>query len=129
MEKYVTDTHALLWYLVGSPRLGKRARAAFDAAVAGDAEIIIPAIVVAELVMFAEKYRTIRPDMIFSKLQTESGFQIVPLMPETAAKIHDLIALPDIHDRLIAAEALYQKCALITFDQRITDSSLVEVVW
>lgn len=129
MEKYVVDTHALIWYLVGSPRLGTRARAALDAVVSGEASVIIPAIVVAELVMFAEKYRTIEPDKIVSMLQLESGFQFVPLMPETAANIQNLTFLPDMHDRLIVSEALYQECALISADEKITNSKLVEILW
>jgi hypothetical protein len=37
--------------------------------------------------------------------------------------------LPDIHDRLIVAETLDLGAALITRDQGITASGLVEVVW
>jgi len=31
MTDYVADTHALIWYLENSPRLGPQARAAFEA--------------------------------------------------------------------------------------------------
>ncbi len=39
MSDYVTDTHALIWYLENSPRLGSQARAAFDACDQGEARI------------------------------------------------------------------------------------------
>ncbi len=52
---YVIDTHALIWYLRGSDRLGAAARAAFDDVTSGRAHMVVPAIVLAELVMLAEK--------------------------------------------------------------------------
>ncbi|NCP16598.1 type II toxin-antitoxin system VapC family toxin [bacterium] len=129
MPQFVTDTHALIWYLVGSPRLGSKARVAFDETAAGNAQVVIPAIVVAEMVMLAEKHRTIQFHGILSELRAISGFQFAPLMPDTAIAIQHLTILPDIHDRLITAEALHQGSALITADGGITDSGLVEVVW
>ncbi len=129
MKKYVTDTHALLWYLAGSARLGEEARVVFDAAAAGDAEIIVPAIVVAEIVMLAEKRSAIDFQRIMSEVRSMGGFLFVPLLAETASAIQHISALPDIHDRLIVAEAMHQRAALITFDKAITGAGLVEVVW
>ena len=56
MARYVTDTHALLWYLSGSERLGVAARQAFDQVVNGQGEVVIPAIVIAEFIRIAEKH-------------------------------------------------------------------------
>lgn len=55
MNFYVSDTHALFWYLINSPALGVNARLAFDDADAGPALIYIPAIVIAELYYPNEK--------------------------------------------------------------------------
>ena len=129
MSSYIADTHALIWYLVGSSRLGSGARALFDSVIEGESRIFIPAIVVAELMMFAEKHKQIEPDKILAKLRAMSGFEFLALLPETAAKIRELTALPDIHDRLIVAEAMIQNMPLISFDEAITKSKLVEVVW
>ena len=57
MTLYLADTHALIWYLSGSPLLSTNARAAFDEAIHGDSQAIVPAIVLAEIVMLAEKQR------------------------------------------------------------------------
>jgi PIN domain nuclease of toxin-antitoxin system len=129
MVEYVADTHALIWYLSGSERLGDEARALFDSAIAGEIRVLIPAIVVAELIMFAEKHKTIKPDNIISELRSRSNFQLLALLPETAAKIQDFRTLPDIHDRLIVAETVLQGATLITYDKAITDSGLVNVIW
>ena len=49
MRTYVADTHALYWHLTASPRLGTAAVRVFDEAARGEARILIPAIVLAEL--------------------------------------------------------------------------------
>ncbi len=91
MTAYITDTHALLWYLGGSPLLGAAAQSAFD--------------------------------------QAAAGFRFTSLTPQTALRIQPLTVLPDIHDRLIVAEALESGATLITRDEVITASGLVPVVW
>jgi predicted nucleic acid-binding protein len=47
-EIFVTDTHALLWYLTEDKQLGKKALKIFEKADKGEAEIIIPTTVLAE---------------------------------------------------------------------------------
>jgi predicted nucleic acid-binding protein len=60
MAHFVADTHALVWYLGGSSQIGAQARAAFDGALQGEHRVDVPAIVLAELVMLAER----RPDSV-----------------------------------------------------------------
>ena len=57
MPLYLADTHALLWYLADSPRLSVSAKQAFDQAKAGQATVIVPAIVLAELTWIILKGR------------------------------------------------------------------------
>ena len=49
LDKYVTDTHSLHWYLTASPKLGVNARTIFQRADNGDCIILIPSLVMAEL--------------------------------------------------------------------------------
>jgi PIN domain nuclease of toxin-antitoxin system len=127
---YVADTHALVWYLSGSRPIGKAARVAFDAATGGDGMVVIPAIVIAEMVMLAEKRRaTIDVANVVAKLKEQAGFDFMPLLPDTVLRTRSLAVLPDIHDRLIVAEALELEASLITVDHAITASGLVPVIW
>ncbi len=48
-DKFVTDTHALFWYLTGDSKPGKNASKIFKKAAKGKACIVIPAIVLAGL--------------------------------------------------------------------------------
>lgn len=130
MALYIVDTHALLWYLGGSPQLSGPARAALDEAASGLSQVLVPAIVLSELVMLAEKrHGTIDMARIVEVLQAAPGFRLSSLSPEIAVRIQSLTALPDIHDRLIVAEALEAGATLITRDQTITASGLVPTLW
>jgi PIN domain nuclease of toxin-antitoxin system len=127
---YVTDTHALLWYLSGSPQLTDAARSAFDGALRPSVEIIVPAIVIAEAVMLIEKRRvSIDIRRVVTKLTSTTGYKLVPLSPELVLTISSLTTIPDIHDRLIVAEAIERGATLITKDRLITASRLVPILW
>ncbi len=110
--------------------MGSNARTAFDEAASGVSQINIPAIALAELIMLAEKrHGAIDVTRIVSTLQNASGFKLTPLSPEIAIRIQTLNSLPDIHDRLIVAEALETSATLITRDQLIIASGLAPTVW
>jgi PIN domain nuclease of toxin-antitoxin system len=127
---YVSDTHALLWYLGGAAHLSADARAEFDGAGRRGNQIIVPAIVVAETLMLVEKGRiALDASQILARLQAHAGFVLTPLVPETVFVIKNLTALPDIHDRLIVAEAIVRQATLITRDAAIRASGLVATLW
>lgn len=130
MARYVTDTHPLAWYLAGSSRISQKVRQIFDEAVNDEHEIMIPAIVIAELVIIAEKQR-IPLDMseVIETLNIQTSFQMVPLTPKMAIQTQALSVLPDIHDRLIVATAQELGLPVLIRDEAITESKLVPVVW
>jgi predicted nucleic acid-binding protein len=83
MNEYVTDTHALFWYLTASPRLGEKAKNAFDEGAQGQATIYIPAIVLAELYFLNEKLgRPLNYRDEFERLHQSSQLEFVPFLPE-----------------------------------------------
>ncbi len=51
-RKYILDTHALIWYLAGSARLGGAAKAVMDGPAS---EMVLPLIALAEAVYIVEK--------------------------------------------------------------------------
>lgn len=127
---YVADTHALIWYLEGSPRLGALARQAFDSAAAGKSQIIIPVIVFAEIVFLAERRRLpLDVTKIVASVQATPGFVIEPLPLDVVLAMANAPAIPDIHDRILVCTALHHSARLITRDETITQSRLVETVW
>lgn len=53
--KYVLDTHPLVWYLEGNPRLSPKAKAAIDDQ---GSDQVLPIIALAEATFFVERGRT-----------------------------------------------------------------------
>lgn len=128
-RSYVTDTHSLLWYFSDSPRLSRKALKAFEKTIE-NGSIIIPIIVLAEIMYIAKKGRI---EMTFAetvkRIDDMENFEIVPLdmdILNIADKIEDEL---EMHDRLIAATALFFKVPLITRDQALKDSGLCDVIW
>jgi PIN domain nuclease of toxin-antitoxin system len=133
MTDYVADTHALIWYLENSPRLGSQARAAFDACDRGEIRIYVPTICLVEIVYLMEKGR-VSPDMksmLDEALKSgESDFVLADLNADVADQIANVLRddIPDLPDRVIAATALALNLPLISRDRKIVLSGL-ETVW
>ena len=130
MIGYVTDTHALYWYLADSPRLGTRATAVFDEADAGRATIYIPAIVLAELFYLNEKLgRQLDFRSTLLSLQAASQFTLLAFQPEDTLDFDRDSAAPEMHDRIIVGVARRLSLPLLTCDRAIVASNLVSIVW
>jgi PIN domain nuclease of toxin-antitoxin system len=133
MTDYVTDTHALIWYLTNSPRLGSEARVAFDACDQGEAVIYVPTICLVEMIYLIEKGRI--PNNMMALLEVElkagtSGLILVDLTADVAKQVEKVIRedIPDLPDRIISATALSLKLTLITRDRKIQMSGL-KTIW
>ena len=133
MTDYVADTHALIWYLENSPRLGSQARTAFDACDQGEIHIYVPTICLVEIVYLMEKGR-ISPEMK-SMLEEElksggSGLVLADLNIDVVEQIANVLRddIPDMPDRVIAATALALNLPLISRDRKIVLSGL-DTIW
>lgn len=133
MSDLVTDTHALIWYLENSSRLGAEASQAFDACDRGELTIYIPTICLVEVLYLQEKGRI--PADLGSLLETElkagsSGLAVYDLGIEVVAAIAQIPRkdVPEMPDRIIAATALHLGLALISRDTRIQLSN-VRTIW
>jgi PIN domain nuclease of toxin-antitoxin system len=128
----VTDTHALILALREPRRLGKAAKRFMTRVAEGQAILFLPAIV---LVEFAESHRAgdFRLDLPLEawlrRLLLSGQFKIADLTFEVVMRSHELYAIRERADRLIAATALVLECPLITRDAEIMDSAEVECIW
>ena len=106
MSDYVTDTHALYWYLTASPKLGVNAQAAFLAGEQGQTLIYIPSIVLAELYFVNVKYN--QPLLFaqeYERLTGSGQFRFVEFCAADVLRFDALTAIPEMHDRMIAGVA------------------------
>lgn len=118
------DTHALVWLLQGSDRLGPKSRDLITAAAKGSASVLIAAISVWEVSMLVAKGRLALDRDVAEWIAAAlalPGLRLAPLDPQIAI---DATRLPgDIHgdpaDRLIVATARHHAATLVTDDQLI----------
>ena len=126
---YITDTHALWWYLKADARLSAQAADVFRQAAAGEATIIVPAIVVAELYFLSVKLHDPVVPAEFLQDLTAFGMVLVDTGREQLALLGAFPEIPEIHDRLIAAEAVARGAVLVTADRLMAASPNVETLW
>jgi PIN domain nuclease of toxin-antitoxin system len=126
----VLDTHAWIWWVSEPARLGKRARRILD----GKTRVGVPAICCLEVATLAARGRITldRPPLewIHDAL-AQPQVELLALTPAVAVKA---AALPssfpgDPADRLIVATTLIESANLVTKDDRIRRSGLVETIW
>jgi predicted nucleic acid-binding protein len=110
--------------------LGENARRAFEEVADGEAKLLIPVIVLAELIFTIEN-KPIKADLdkILNAINGSPNIEFIDFDYESALKLRDLTAIPEMHDRMIVVSAILSNAVLITFDQTITDANVVEVIW
>ncbi len=132
-NKYLIDTHALIWYMEKNRLLGVDAKAVFDDHAS---ELILPMIALAEAVDVVGKNRTkvISVTDLLDRVRRDPRFKLYPLTFAVLHQSFSASAVPEMHDRLIVATVLHlqslgHKVALLTKDSSIVASALVSVVW
>lgn len=126
--RLLLDTHALLWFQAGDRRLSRAARAAIEAA---DAELLVSAATVWEMAIKASLGRLRLPDSVehYVAEKVRQGYGTLGVSWEHAARV---ARLPwhhrDPFDRLLAAQALTERCPVVTRD-RVFRKYGVDVVW
>ncbi len=133
MLRAVADTHTVLWYLAGDPRLSQRARAVIDeAALVGD-QVGVSAITLAETVYLSEKGR-VHPAALERVLgaidHPSSVLRELPLDRAIVLAMAsvDRSKVPDLPDRVIAATAKHYQVPVVSRDRRI-QLSPVQTIW
>jgi PIN domain nuclease of toxin-antitoxin system len=130
VSDYVTDTHALYWYLTANPKLGANARVAFLAGEQGQARIYVPSIVLAELYYLNVKYNhPLEFAQEYQRLTTAGQFHFVDFRAADVLRFDVLAAIQEMHDRIIAGVAYAMSLALLTRDTTIVESKVVQTIW
>ncbi len=127
---HVVDTHALIWYLQGSPRLGPQARAIFQAAELGQTRILVSAIVIAEMYYVNQKHR-IFPDFsaTYRDILRQPYFRLVPFVSDDVLDFPRDDDVPEMHDRIIAGLARRLGAPIITVDSAIAQAAGIVIIW
>ena len=127
---YVVDTHTLFWYFEYPHLLSPSADAIFRLAAVGGAQIIVPAIVVAEFYYLTQKAgNPVPPSEVLSDINDSREFVFSELGQAQLERMDEVAGVPEMHDRLIAAEALVHQAPVISRDEALRASGAVEIIW
>jgi PIN domain nuclease of toxin-antitoxin system len=128
---YVTDTHSMVWYMTGDPKLSIEARKTFEKADLGQDSIFISCISFFELLYLTEKRKiVIEFDKFISTVSMSRNYRIEPLCLPIILKSR-MIPREDISDpwdRLIAATSIHLGFPLITRDKSLQKIGL-KIIW
>jgi len=128
VDSYVTDTQALVRFMMGQKVISEQCHQAFLSAERGENIIIIPAVVLMEVLYLFEKNR-IKIDLIQTEdLLKGRNYQFEPLSLEILRTASEIKDIPELHDRLIAATARYLDIPIITNDPVIRESTFVKTL-
>ncbi len=128
-NEFVVDTIGLVLYLE-KRKMGSSASRVFEGIEAGTVNIMVPAMVFAEILYLSERGR-----IAVSLAEADGFFNRFPLCKEqpltldvvqSASEITDV---PELHDRLIAGTARHLGLDLITNDGKIQQSAYVNTLW
>lgn len=135
MEKFLADTHAIVWRSENNPTLGDKAQQAFDLCEAGGGIIYLSVMTFLEI------------DYLVAKKKIDAKLPVLLLgevkkSPDSALRILDVNLLvydafvripsrliPEMPDRIIAATALAYSCPLITKDSKISAFDKIRTIW
>lgn len=130
---YLSDTHSFIWVITSQRRrLGRAAERIFKRAERGLDEVRLSVVSLFEIGLLLERKRLSTPlgwSEWLALARGTPGLAIESLELEDIQNARDLVALVDPFDRLIAGTARRLEAPLLSADERIASSGLVEVVW
>ena len=124
-----TDTMALVLRLE-QRKLPQHVRNVFSETEQGECQIVIPAMVFAEIGYLSERGR-IELTLDDARMYCTQHPTITESALTQAIVAHSFTIddIPELHDRLIAGTASYQQIPLLTNDPVITQSQHLTVIW
>ena len=132
MTDYLIDTIAFVRYL--EDRLPPRPNRIFTDAEQGRNHLLLPQIALAEFLYVALRGRLkgIRPEPqardVLHNLLASPAFS-VSTMPSSAWEEFLALKIPEMHDRMIAAEALARGVTLVSNDASFVGITRLKTVW
>lgn len=129
--RLLLDTHALYWYVVGDSKLSKAAEKVIQDI---SNEILISPASYWEIAIKVRlgKWTLVRPFSDFVEIAlNQYGFRILPILPNHANKLIELVNLPDHKDpfdRMLVAQSIDESIPLVSSDPKL-DAYGINRIW
>jgi predicted nucleic acid-binding protein len=129
---YLIDTVAFVRYL--QDRLTPKADKVFEGAEAGRTHLLLPQIALAEFLYIALRGRLkgTRSELqvrdVLQNLTASDAFTI-SAMPASAWDVFTELPIPELHDRMIAAEAIAREIPLLSNDPAFREIPGLATIW
>lgn len=124
---FVTDTHALIWYIL--KKAPQKVRNIFKKAESNKEVVYIPTITLAEIFHAVLKERIqLDYDETLSIIQQNPNYKIIGFDYSILKEFVKIKGL-DLHDNIIVATAKFLGAPLITKDKEIIKSKIVKTIW
>ena len=102
----------------------------FRLAETGNATIVVPAIAIAELYFLSVRLsQPFSPSELLDALDAVGGIDVSDLGRTQLERLELFPEIPEMHDRLIAAESAAFDAPVVTRDEALSASSQIETIW
>ncbi len=129
MNKYVTDTQAIIKFMNGEKVISSKINTIFQDTDKGKNIIIIPSIVLFEIAYLHEKSRIpISINDMETIIKTSVNYMEEKLSIEIIKTSFEITDIPELHDRMIAGTARYFDIPVLTNDPFILKSKFVKTI-
>jgi PIN domain nuclease of toxin-antitoxin system len=133
MPGVAVDTHTIVWYLSGDPRLPTNAANALDSATVAGERIHVPSVCLVELTYLVEKSRlpVAARDRLIQALDDPTTPCVLAPLDRTVADALVFVSrseVPDLPDRIVTATAAALRVPLIRRDRKIR-ASQIQTIW
>ena len=126
---YLADTVAIIRHFAKIGAIGKTAKQLLRDADRGKVTIFLSIISLVEILYLSERHKIpLDIDVVKTQLHALDNYRIVDLdleIVETAKRVTGL----ELHDRLIVASALSVHVPILTSDEMIRESGIVQTIW
>lgn len=131
LPRLLLDTHIILRWLIQPKRLSREQSRVLENAVRRTEPVTLSAVSLLEIAILVSDGKVrlkATLDEFLESIQSSPVFRMLPLSFEIASEVALLGVLRDPADRAIVATARIHSLRLVTSDQRIIESNLVNVI-